>query len=390
MNVVFALDSFKSSLTSLEAGAAAAAGLRRVDARAQTTVLPLADGGEGTAAALVTGLHGRFVPCRVRGALGDPIDASYGLLPDGTAVIEMAAAAGIESVSPDRRNPMHTTTYGVGQLIADAVDRGCRRFWIGIGGSATNDGGLGMLQALGYGFFDAAGRPVSPDGAGLCAVAAVSAERVPAVLRECTFRVACDVTNPLCGPNGCSAVFGPQKGADAATVAALDGAMERYAARMRTIFPSADPDVPGSGAAGGMGFALRTALRAELTPGAELVLDVTHLDDALRTADVLVTGEGRLDAQTAMGKAPAAAARRARAQGVPVIALCGCIGTGADACRAAGIDAYFPVLRRVCTEAEALDPGTAAQNLTDTAEQVFRLWQTAQMQRKGRNSNVEI
>ena len=261
MKAVFAMDSFKSSLTSQAAGQAAAAGLRRVYPDAETSVLPLADGGEGTAAALVNGLGGHFVPCRVRGALGEPIDAQYGLLPDGTAVIGMAAAAGIEQVPSDRRNPMHTTTFGVGQLICDAIGRGCRRFWIGIGGSATNDGGIGMLQALGFGFFNADGAPVSPDGAGLCALARISADDALPALRDCTFRVACDVTNPLCGPNGCSAVFGPQKGADSAMIAALDGALARYAAQMRTVFPDADPDFPGSGAAGGMGFALRAALR---------------------------------------------------------------------------------------------------------------------------------
>ena len=383
MKAVFAIDSFKSSLTSQAAGQAAAAGLRRVYPDAETIVLPLADGGEGTAAALIDGLGGRFVPCRVCGALGEPIDAQYGLLPDGAAVIEMAAAAGIEQVPPDRRNPMRTTTFGVGQMIRDAIGRGCRRFWIGIGGSATNDGGIGMLQALGFGFFDADGAPVSPDGAGLCALARISADGALPALRDCTFRVACDVTNSLCGPNGCSAVFGPQKGADSAMIAALDGALARYAAQMRAVFPNADPDFPGSGAAGGMGFALRTALHAELTPGAALVLDATRIDDALRGADVLVTGEGRLDGQTAMGKAPFAAARRAQALGVPVIALSGCIGCGAEACNAAGIDAYFPILRRICTESEALDPAAAAQNLTDTAEQVFRLWRTVSHQAKG-------
>ena len=378
MKAVFAIDSFKSSLTSQAAEQAAAAGLRRVYPDAETIVLPLADGGEGTAAALIDGLGGRFVPCRVCGALGEPIDAQYGLLPDGTAVIEMAATAGIEQVPPDRRNPMRTTTFGVGQMIRDAIGRGCRRFWIGIGGSATNDGGIGMLQALGFGFFDADGAPVSPDGAGLCALARISADDALPVLRDCTFRVACDVTNPLCGSNGCSAVFGPQKGADSAMIAALEGALARYAAQMRAVFPNAAPDFPGSGAAGGMGFALRTALHAELTPGAALVLDGARIDDALRGADVLVTGEGRLDGQTAMGKAPFAAARRAQAMGVPVIALC-----GAEACNAAGIDAYFPILRKICTESEALDPAAAAQNLTDTAEQVFRLWRTVSHQAKG-------
>lgn len=380
MRIIVAPDSYKGSLSAKRAA--------EIMARAVTDVfaaipieMPVADGGEGTLEAILAGGKGRYLEAEVTSPLGKRIPAQWGMLEDGTAVIEMAQASGL-TLAPEK-DPMRASSYGTGELMAAALAAGAKRILMGIGGSATNDGGIGMLQALGFGFFGADGKPVSPDGAGLCALARISADDALPALRDCTFRVACDVTNPLCGPNGCSAVFGPQKGADSAMIAALDGALARYAAQMRTVFPDVDPDLPGSGAAGGMGFALRAALRAELTPGAELVLDAIRMNDALRGADVLVTGEGRLDAQTAMGKAPFAAACRAQALGVPVIALSGCIGRGAAACNAAGIDAYFPILQRVCTEAEALDPAVAAQNLTDTAEQVFRLWRTVSHQAKG-------
>ncbi len=341
MKAVFAMDSFKSSLTSQAAGQAAAAGLRRVYPDAETIVLPLADGGEGTAAALVNGLGGHFVPCRVRGALGEPIDAQYGLLPDGTAVIETAAAAGIEQVMPDRRNPMRTTTFGAGQLIGDAVGRGCRRFWIGIGGSATNDGGIGMLQALGFGFFNADGAPVSPDGAGLCALARISADDALPALRDCTFRVACDVTNPLCGPNGCSAVFGPQKGADAEKVKSLDAGLRHFGDVIRSQYGLDVSAMPGAGAAGGMGAGCVALLGGTIQSGIDAVLDVTGFDRQLEGADLVITGEGRIDSQSADGKVVSGVARRTRAKGVPLIAIAGGIADSAGAVYDIGVSAMF-------------------------------------------------
>lgn len=374
MKAVIAIDSMKGSLTSAEAGQAAAEGLRRVYPDAEVIVSPLADGGEGTAAALVEGLHGRWQTCTVSGPLGTPVECRYGILPDRTAVMEMSAAAGLTLAAPADRNPMRTTTFGVGEMIGDALDRGCRSFVIGIGGSATNDGGMGMLQALGFAFRDEDGRPAARGGAGLLRLHSVSADGARPELAECTFRVACDVANPLCGPQGCSAVFGPQKGADPAMIAQLDDALARYADRIRTVFPDADAAAPGSGAAGGLGFAFRACLHAELTPGAELVLRATRLADALADATVAITGEGRLDRQTMMGKAPSAVAKLAARYRVPVIAFAGCLADDAAVCNAHGIDAFFPILRKICMEEEAMQPQNARRNLADTVEQVFRLW----------------
>ena len=252
-------------------------------------------------------------------------------------------------------------------MIADALSRGCRRFIVGIGGSATNDGGAGMLQALGFRLLDASGAEIPRGGAALAKLARI--ERGPGMerLAGCTFRIACDVTNPLCGANGASAVFGPQKGATPEKVAALDAALARFAEAS-----GGDPKVPGSGAAGGLGFGFRVFLDAELKSGVDLVLEETRLEDEVRNADVVVTGEGRLDAQTAMGKAPCGVAKLAKRHGKPVIAFAGCVSPDAAALNAHGIDAFFPVLRQVTTLEEALDKANAAANLAATAEQAFR------------------
>ena len=372
MKVVFAIDSFKGSLSSLAAGEAAAAGARDVFLDAETIVRPLADGGEGTVDALVAGMGGERRVLTVTGPAGRPVSAAYGILPGGTAVIEMAAAAGITLVTGAEKNPLLTTTFGVGEMIADAVRSGCRRFVIGIGGSATNDGGAGMLQALGFGLLDDEGKDIPRGGAGLERLKRVTWERALPGLAECAFRIACDVTNPLCGPNGASAVFGPQKGATPEMVKRLDAALAHFAA-----ISGGDATYPGTGAAGGLGFAFRTFLRGELQRGVEIVLAETHLEDFVRTADIVVTGEGRLDAQTAMGKAPAGVAALAKRFGKPVIAFSGCVTPDAEVVNDHGIDAFFPVLRTVCTLDEALDVRNAAANLRATSRQVFRLWSAA-------------
>ena len=374
MRIVVAIDSFKGSLTSLQAGEAVREAALRLDPAAQVSVHPLADGGEGTVEALTAGLGGHRVRVAVTGPLGDPVEAVYGILPDGvTAVMEMAAAAGLPLVPPPLRNPLNTTTYGVGEMIRDAIHRGCRRFILGIGGSATNDGGIGMLEALGYALTDRDGRPVPRCGRGLETLHAISAANVLPELAACSFRIACDVTNPLCGETGCSAVFAPQKGATPETVAAMDGWLARYAALAGTVSPGADSRAPGAGAAGGLGFAFQAFTNAVLQPGIAIVLEETGLEHAIREADLVITGEGRLDAQTVMGKAPAGVAGLAKKHGRRVIAFAGCIGPGAAACNAHGIDAYFPILREITTLEGALEPQNAYRNLTDTAEQVFRL-----------------
>jgi len=373
MRIAVAMDSFKGSLSSLEAGYAVKAGIILADPTAAVTVCPLADGGEGTVQALRNSLGGRWVDVSVRGPLGEPVNAGYCLLPDGTALLEMASAAGLPLVAPEQRNPLHTTTYGVGQLIRDAIEKGCRNFIVGIGGSATNDGGTGMLTALGFAFLDADGHPIAPGAKGLAQLHRICAEHVLPELSRCRFRIACDVNNPLCGETGCSAVYGPQKGATAEAVADMDRWLENYARLAAAVSSKADPDFPGAGAAGGLGFAFLSFTDAVLESGADIILEQTGLEQQIRNADVVITGEGRLDGQTAMGKGPMAVAALAKKYGKPTIALCGCIGEDAEVCNDYGIDAYFPVLQSVTTLEEALNPDTARQNLTATAAQTIRL-----------------
>lgn len=365
MKIVFAIDSFKGSLSSLEAGNAAAEGARRAWGDVRCVVRPLADGGEGTVEALAAGLGGELRSVSVTGPAGRPVTATYGIA--GTlAIMEMAQAAGITLVPAAERNPLAATTFGVGEMIGDALAHGCRRFIVGIGGSATNDAGAGMLQALGFRLLDRDGRDIPRGGAGLTALDRIVPSDLPA-LQECEFRIACDVANPLCGERGASAVFGPQKGASPEMVATLDAALAHFAA-----VAGGDPGFPGAGAAGGLGFAFREFLGGELKSGVEIVLEETRFRDAILDADIVVTGEGRLDAQTAMGKAPIGVARLAKSLGKKVIAFSGCASPDAGVLNGQGIDAFFPVLREVTTLPEALDRHNAAANLAATAEQVFR------------------
>lgn len=374
MKVVVAMDSFKGSLTSVEAGNAAAEGIRRADAGAQVTVCPLADGGEGTAEALVRGMHGKMQSVRVTGPHGRSVECRYGIIESTkTAVIEMAGAAGITYVLGEEKNPLHTTTYGVGEVICDAVKKGCRRFIVGIGGSATNDGGIGMLQALGYGILDRNGKQVPFGAKGLKEISAITSDKVMPELRECEFRIACDVTNPLCGENGCSAVFGPQKGATPEMIVDMDDWLLRYAKIAKQNFAKADPNHLGAGAAGGMGFAFWTFTNAALESGVRIVLEETGIEKRIRNADLVITGEGCLDGQTAMGKAPAGVAALAKKYGIPVLAFAGSVTKEAAQCSRSGIDAFFPILRSVCTLEEAMKPEHARENLADTVEQVIRV-----------------
>ena len=375
IKVVTAIDSFKGSVSSLEAGYAAKDAVLSVYKDAEVVVMPLADGGEGTVQALTEGLGGRFVTVPVTGPAGKPVDCPYGILDQTqTAIIEMSGAAGITQVHGEEKNPLYTTTYGVGEVICDAIRNGCRRFIIGIGGSATNDGGIGMLQALGFGLLDADGKQVPFGAVGLESLAAITTDHVLPELSECTFRIACDVTNPLCGSNGCSAVFGPQKGADAVMIKRMDTSLASYAALCQKTFPNVDAEIPGTGAAGGLGFAFQTFLSASLEPGIQIVLDETRLRDDVKDADLVITGEGRLDGQTVMGKAPIGVAKLSKEYGKPVLAFSGCVTKDASACNAAGIDAFFPILRSVVSLEEAMDVKNAAENMTDTVEQAFRLF----------------
>ncbi len=376
MKTVIVIDSFKGSLSSIEAGQAAAEGIKRVFPDAETQVCPLADGGEGTVETLISGMGGAIRNLSVTGPVGEKVNGKYGILDDGvTAVMEMADAAGITMVPPEKRNPMDTTTYGVGELIRDAVDRGCRKFIIGIGGSATNDGGVGMLQALGFEFLDKEGKPVAYGAQGLEKLVCIGTQHAMEELKGCEFHIACDVKNALCGPEGCSAVFGPQKGADADMIRKMDAWFADYAALAAAACADekVDPDYPGTGAAGGLGFAFRTFLHGVLEPGVELILRETKLEDKLQDADVVVTGEGRLDGQTVMGKAPIGVAALAKKHGKRVVAFSGCVTEDARACNDHGIDAFFPIVRAAVSLEEAMDRENAKRNMADTAEQVFRL-----------------
>ena len=374
MKVLVAIDSFKGSLTSLQAGNAVKKAILRVDQDAAVSVCPLADGGEGFAAALAFGANSQTVEITVKGPLLKPIKAEYAILKDtDTAVIEMASAAGITLISAEERNPLYTTTYGVGEIILDAIKRGCRKFIVGIGGSATNDGGVGMLTALGFEFLDKNKVPIAFGAKGLEDLCTIKTDNVIKELKECSFSVACDVANPLCGENGCSAVFAPQKGATPEMIPEMDGWLTNYSQLVKKGFPKADPKTPGAGAAGGLGFAFMSFTDATLQSGIEIVLSQTGIERSIQDADLVVTGEGRLDAQTVMGKAPAGVAKLAKKYGKKVIAFAGCVTQEAEICNQHGIDAFFSILREVTPLEDALDPDNAFRNLEATAYQVFRL-----------------
>lgn len=377
MKVTIAIDSFKGSLSSMEAGLAAKSGIERVIPDAEVSVRPLADGGEGTVEALADGMNGVIHSVTVTGPLGSPVECSYCIIEEEKiAIIEMSGAAGITLIPAADRNPMYTTTYGVGEAIKDALSRGCRKFIVGIGGSVTNDGGIGMLQALGYGFYDEAGEPVCYGAKGLQNLAVIEDKDVLPELKESEFFIACDVTNPLCGEKGCSAIYGPQKGATPEMIEVMDAWLDKYAKLAKKNFPKADPLVPGTGAAGGLGFAFLTFTNAVLEPGISIVLRETKLEQYVKDADLVITGEGRLDGQTAMGKAPAGVAALAKKYNKPVIGFAGCVTEDAVACNACGIDAFFPILRGVVTLEEAMDKENARKNMISTVEQVIRLWNT--------------
>lgn len=374
MRVVVAIDSFKGSMSSLEAGEAISKGIRNAHKDAEVEIRPLADGGEGTVEALSIGMGGRLINVDVTGPVGRKVNAVYGIVDSSkTAIIEMSQAAGITLVSGDEKNPLYTTTFGVGELIKDAINKGCRHFVVGIGGSATNDCGIGMLQALGYEFLDKDGKQVGFGASGVRDIVSIRDENVIKELSECYFRVACDVNNPLCGELGCSAIYGPQKGATKEMVADMDGWLKNYSKIVKEKYPDADSEYPGTGAAGGLGYAFFNFTNSKLESGIKIVLDETKLEEYVKDADIVVTGEGRLDHQTVMGKAPVGVANIAKKYNKKVIAFSGSVTEDARVCNEHGIDAFFPILRRIVTLEEAMQTDTAKQNLTDTAEQVFRL-----------------
>ena len=374
MRVVVAIDSFKGSMSSLEAGESISNGIKKAHKDTEVEIRPLADGGEGTVEALSIGMGGKLINVDVTGPVGRKVNAVYGIVDSSkTAIIEMSQAAGITLVSGDEKNPLYTTTFGVGELIKDAINKGCRHFVVGIGGSATNDCGIGMLQALGYEFLDKDGKQVGFGASGVRDIVSIRDENVIKELSECYFRVACDVNNPLCGDLGCSAIYGPQKGATKEMVADMDGWLKNYSKIVKEKYPDADCEYPGTGAAGGLGYAFFNFTNSKLESGIKIVLDETKLEEYVKDADIVVTGEGRLDHQTVMGKAPVGVANIAKKYNKKVIAFSGSVTEDAGVCNEHGIDAFFPILRRIVTLEEAMQTDTAKQNLTDTAEQVFRL-----------------
>lgn len=374
MKVVAAIDSMKGSIGSIEAGTAAKAGIRKV-CRADVVIKPVADGGEGTTESMIEGLGGEYREVRVTGPDGKHVTAKYGILPDGeTIVMEMAEAAGITLIHPDSLDPWNATSFGVGEMIRDAVEKGGRKFIIGIGGSATTDGGAGMLQALGYRFLNAEGRQIAGGIGELDRIVRIDTSLAMPELKECSFRIACDVKNPLCGENGAVYVYGPQKGVRAEERAVLDEKMKHYAGMTKMYLGKDHSEEEGAGAAGGLGFAFISYMPdAVLKPGIDIIMEAVGLEEEIRDADLVITGEGRLDSQTAMGKVPVGVAKLAKKYGKKVIAFAGSVTDDAGVCNEAGIDAFFPIVRGITTLEEAMEPERARKNMELAVEQVFRL-----------------
>ena len=379
MKIVIATDSFKGCLSSLEAGNCMKDAILEVEPDADIKVFPLADGGEGTVESLMSCMKGHEETVTVTGPLGEKTESFYGIVENNgarTAVMEMANVAGITMLPDKSKNPMNTTTYGVGEMILDAADKGCREFIIGIGGSATNDGGMGMLEALGVEFFNAEGKRAGIYGRDMLRVASVKTDNMAPVLKECHFTIMCDVTNPLCGENGSSYIYGPQKGATEKTVKQMDEGLLNYAEVIKRDTGKDHANDNGAGAAGGLGFAFMSFFNTSLVPGITFILDKLSIEEEMTDADIVITGEGKLDAQTAMGKTPVGVAALAKKHGAMVIAFAGQKGKGASCCNKAGIDAYFSVTGAPVTTEEAMDKDTAMKNITSTVRQTFRLMKT--------------
>ena len=376
MKIIIAPDSFKDSLSAERVAQAIADGLVQVWPDAQLVQCPMADGGEGTVAAVLAACNGQLRSHTVRGPLGAAVQAHWGWLADShTAILEMAEASGLQLVAPGQRDACSSSTYGTGELIRAALDLGARRIILAIGGSATNDGGAGAMQALGVQLFDAQDQPLVPGGLALAGLARISLENLDSRLAQVRFEIAADVNNPLCGDHGASAIFGPQKGATPEQVQQLDAALGHFADHCAQVLPRDVRDEPGSGAAGGLGFAAKAFLGAQFRAGVEVVAELVGLDAAVRGADLVITGEGRFDAQTLRGKTPFGVARIARHHQVPVIVIAGTLGEGYEQMYAHGVDAAFALpsapmsLEQACSEAPRL--------LRERAADIARLWRTA-------------
>ncbi|WP_419205233.1 glycerate kinase [Photobacterium leiognathi] len=376
MKIIIAPDSYKESLTAMEVATAIENGFRQVIPNAEYIKLPMADGGEGTVQSLVDASNGTIIERSVTGPLGEQVNGFFGLMGDGkTAIIEMAAASGLHLVSPDLRNPMLTTSFGTGELILAALDKGVEHIIVGIGGSATNDGGIGMAQALGVRFLDENNKQISYGGGALDRLHHIDISNINPRLVSVRLEVACDVDNPLCGEKGTSQVFGPQKGATPEMVTQLDNNLAHYAEIIKRDLGKDVKDMAGAGAAGGMGAALLGLFNAQLRPGIEIVMDAVNLADALKDADLVITGEGRIDSQTIHGKTPIGVALAAKRFNKPVIGIAGSLSYDCNVVHEHGIDAVFSVVPRSVSLAEAL--AEAAINVELTARNVAAIYALA-------------
>ncbi|MEG6568786.1 glycerate kinase [Thermoanaerobacterium thermosaccharolyticum] len=371
MKILVAPDSFKGSLSSKEVLKAISEGIRRA-VNAEIVGVPIADGGEGTVDALIASLGGRIVDVDVVGPLGNVVKSFFGILNDGTAVIEVAASSGLSLVQDNMRNPLITTTYGVGQLIKEALDKGCRKFIIGLGGSATNDGGAGMIQALGVKLLDEDGKDIPYGGGNLHKLKKIDISSIDKRVYESSFIVASDVTNPLCGEYGASAVYGPQKGATPEMVEILDDNLRHYASVVKETLGKDFSDVPGAGAAGGLGFSLMAFLNAKIRSGIDIVMEASNIDEKIKSCDIVITGEGNTDFQTAYGKAPAGIARIAKKYGKPVVILSGGLGKNYKNLYDVGVTSMFSIVDRPMTLQEAMI--NAKKLIADRTEDIIRIF----------------
>ena len=382
MKIVVAPDSFKGSVSALEAARAIEEGIRRVFPEAVIEKVPMADGGEGTVQSLVDATGGHIQTRRVLAPLGNEVEAKFGILADGeTAVIEMASASGLTLVNPQERDPLRTTTYGTGQLIHAALEAGCRRLIIGIGGSATNDGGVGMAEALGVCSLDADGKQIPRGGGSLGQLRSIDITGLHPAIAETETVVACDVNNPLTGPEGASHVYGPQKGATPEMIETLDECLGHFDKVLTETLGISFNNIPGAGAAGGLGAGLMAFLNAELKLGVDIMIDAVKLEKRMEGASLVFTGEGQLDFQTAFGKTPVGVAKVAKAYNIPVIAIAGGIAEGAEAVYEAGIDAMLGIVQEPMSLEVAVEDATRL--IADTAEQAARLIAIGQYGLKG-------
>lgn len=373
MKIVIAPDSFKGSLSALEVAWAIERGIKKVDSEIETILVPMADGGEGTVQSLVDASEGRIVELIVHDPLYRKIKSFYGIMGDGkTAVIEMAASSGLPLLAQSERNPMKTTSYGTGELIKDALDKGCTDIIIGLGGSATNDGGCGMAQALGVRFLDANGNDIGFGGQELSKIQSIDISEIDSRIQSVQFLAACDVDNPLCGEKGASAVYGRQKGASEDDVITLDKGLNNFSTIIKQQLNVDIKDIPGAGAAGGLGAGVMIFLQAQLQRGIEIVTQATNLLEIMDGADLVITGEGRIDFQTAFGKTPFGVAQVAKVKNIPTIVLAGSLGEGYKTLYEKGFNGIFSIIDKPMSLQEAID--NAAELLENAAENVARLW----------------